>query len=221
MITTRKLVQSWKLKLLFSRIKMDRKYRLSFTAASLRLLEMSEMAKLYLEEGAENITKGAIIRGRNSRTTDREFRELKFRVEKLTKRQLEILATGDVLAQKQIALLAICKLYAFIRDFVVEVLREKSLAFNYQITEGEYTSFFRRKSEIHQELENLTESTAKKIKQVTFKILEQTGLIDNIESRSINPQIVEEKVVRAVVEDDPEWLKIYLLSDMEVANRTS
>lgn len=182
---------------------------------------MSEMAKRYVEEGADNFTKETVIRGRNTRTTDREFRELKFRIETLTSKQLEILATGDVLAQKQIALLAMCKLYSFIRDFVVEVLREKALVFDYQMTEGEYTTFFRRKSEVHPELEELAESTAKKIKQVTYKILEQTGLIDSVESKSINPQLVDEKVARAVLEDDPEWLKIYLLSNLDVANRTN
>src|SRR5690606_14768263 len=107
----------------------NKKYRLSFTAASLRLPEMSEMAKRFLEEGHKKITKEDIITGGNTRTTDREFRELKFRLVTLTPQQLEFLAFGDFLIQKQIALLSICKLYGFIRDFIVEVLREKALVF--------------------------------------------------------------------------------------------
>ena len=194
------------------------KYRLSFTAASLRLPEMSEMAKRFLEEGHKNITKDAIITGGNTRTTDREFRELKFRLETLTPQQLEFLAFGDFLIQKQIALLSICKLYGFIRDFIVEVLREKALVFDFQLTDGEYNTFFRRKSEVHPELDAIADSTARKVKQVTYKMLEQTGLIDNIVSKKIIPQIVDGKVIRAVVDDDPKWLKIYLLSDMQVSN---
>lgn len=198
---------------------IEKKYRLSFTAASLRLSEMSNLARIYLETELADIKKEDIIRGRNSRTTEREFREVKLRIKELSDSQLHILAFGDIISQKQIALLSICKLYAFIRDFIVEVLRNKVLLFDYQLTEGEYITFFKRKSEAHPELEDLAGTTAKKIKQVTYKMLEQTGLIDNVDSKNILPQIVDDKVFKAVVEDDPEWLKIYLLSDLDIANR--
>lgn len=199
---------------------MDKKnkYRLSFTAASLRAPEMAEMARRYSEEGPESLTKESMLKGRSSKTAVRELIELKLRIETLTEQQMQLLAQGDVLVQKQMALLTVCKLYPFIRDFVVEVLREKALVFDYQITEGEFTTFFRRKSEGHPELEALADSTKYKIKQVTFKMLEQAGLIDDIRTKKINPQLVDGKVVKAVAEEDPQWLKIYLLPDSEVDN---
>jgi hypothetical protein len=199
----------------------EKKYRLSFTAASLRVPEMADMAKLYLNEGPGSVTKESLIKGRSTKTAVRELTELKLRIETLTQQQLEVLAEGDVVVQKQIALLAVCKLYAFVRDFVVEAVREKALVFDYQLTGGEYTTFLRRKSEEHPELETLAESTAYKIKQVTFKMLEQAGIIDSIRSKKINPQLVDEKVIKAIIEDDPEWLKIYLFSDIEVTNRAN
>lgn len=198
----------------------EKKYRLSFTAASLRLTEMSNLSKIYLEHGSEEpIVKEQVIRGRNARTTDREFREINFRVKNLSNPQLEILAYGDMIAQRQIALLSICKLYAFIRDFIVEVLRNKVLVFDYHLTGGEYITFFKRKSEAHPELEELAESTSKKVKQLTYKILEQAGLIDDVNTKNIVPQIVDSKVFQTVVDDHPEWLKIYLLSDLDIAGR--
>lgn len=199
----------------------EKKYRLSFIAASLRVPEMAEMARMCLNEGLENITKETLLKGRSSKTAVRELTELKIRIGTLTEQQLSLLAQGDVLAQKQLSLLAVCKAYAFIRDFVVEVVREKALVFDYQMTGGEYATFLRRKTEERPELEAVSESTMYKIKQVTFKMLEQAGIIDSVKSKRINPQIVDEQVIKAVVEDDPEWLKIYLLSDMEVANRAS
>lgn len=199
----------------------EKKYRLSFTGASLMLPEMSELAKASLEQGMAGIDKSSVVKGQRSKTISTQFREIKLRIDSLTGDQLEILANGDMVSQRQIALLSICKAYSYIRDFVVEVVREKAIVFDYQLTEGEYVSFFRRKSQAHPELENLTENTAKKVRQVTFKFLEQTGLIDNVKSRKIIPQLVDEKVARAVVGDDPEWLKIYLMPDMEVANRAS
>jgi hypothetical protein len=195
------------------------KYRLSFIGASLRLQEMSELAREYKEERLDSLTKERIIRSGNKRTTEREFIELKLRVESLTEKQKEILAYGDLVAKKQIALLSVCKLYAFLRDFVVEVLRNKALVFDFQLTEGAYITFFRRKMEEHPELEEITETTTKKIKQVTFKILEQAGMIDSVRSKKIIPQIVEPQVSNAILEDEPEWLKIFLLSDPEISNR--
>lgn len=195
------------------------KYRLSFIAASLRLPEMSEFAREYCEKGLEIITKESIIKGGNERTAAREFREIRDRVNALTDRQIEILAYGDLISQKQIALLSVCKQYAFIRDFIVEVLRNKALVFDFQLTEGAYITFFRRKSEEHPELEEITETTTKKIKQVTFKILEQAGMIDSVRSKKIIPQIVEPQVSNSIMEDDPEWLKIFLLTDIEISNK--
>jgi hypothetical protein len=195
------------------------KYRLSFTAASLRLQEMSEFAREYREKGLDSITKDAIIKGGNERTAAREFREIKDRINTLTDRQISILADGDLISQKQIALLSICKLYTFIRDFIVEVLRNKALVYDFQVTEGEYITFIRKGIELHPELEELAETTARKIKQVTFKILEQAGMIDSVRSKKIIPQLVDPQVSNAIVEDDPEWLKIFLLSDLEISNR--
>ena len=197
------------------------KYRLSFTGASLMLPEMSALAHALLMQKEQAIDKAAIIKGQKARTIDRQFRELRHRVELLTTIQLEILAFGDTASQKQIALLGICKAYSFIREFVVEVLREKAQVFDYQLSEGEYSTFSRRKSADHPELENITENTAKKIKQVTLKILEQTGLIDNVKSRKISPQLIDRAVIRAVAEDSAEWLKVFLISDRELANANS
>ena len=199
----------------------EEKYRLSFTGASLMLPEMAALAHAVLTQKKQAIDKTAIIKGQKAKTINNQFRELTLRVESLTSKQLEILSLGDTASQKQIALLGICKAYSFIREFVVEVLREKAQAFDYQLSEGEYSAFSRRKSADHPELENITENTAKKIKQVTLKILEQTGLLDNIKSKKINPQLIDSTVIRAVAEDNEEWLKVFLISDRELANAHS
>ncbi|MBU1821160.1 MAG: DUF1819 family protein, partial [Bacteroidetes bacterium] len=196
------------------------KYRLSFTGASLMLAEMSELARWYLEHGRESVDKQAIIKGQKTKTIVTQFREVKLRVDSLTQPQLELLAYGDQVAQKQVALLSVCKVYSFIRDFLVEVVREKALVFNFQITDGEYLTFFRRKQELHPELNEVTENTNAKIRQVLFKILVQTNLIDSVRSKQITPPILDPKVARSVVAEDPEWLKVYLLSDQDMLTRT-
>jgi len=110
------------------------------------------------------------------------------------------------------------KTYNFIREFVIEVLREKVLVFDYNITEGDYISFFRRKNELHTEMDSLTDKTQYKLKQVTFKILEQAGLIDNVKQRQIQPQILDTQTISAIVSDNKEWLKIFFMSDIDIEN---
>lgn len=79
----------------------EKKFRLSFTGASLRLPEMSEMARLVVEDGWSNVTKEAVIKGGNNKTAGTQFREIKDRLQTMTNSQLEILAHGDLLSQKQ------------------------------------------------------------------------------------------------------------------------
>jgi hypothetical protein len=196
------------------------KYSLSFTAASLRLNEMVKVAKSIVDVGATNLAmvkkSGVAFGSTKGSTSVREFREIKNRLEKLTPAQMKILIHGDLNVQKQIAFLSICKNYAFIKDFTVDVLREKVLVFNYQIHESDYKSFIDSKVQLHPELEQFSETTMKKAKQVMFRILEQSGIINNAVERVIQPQILQPEVVKAIVDDDPSWLKIFMISDMDI-----
>lgn len=192
------------------------KYKFSFTASSLRLNEMMLVAKATIDNREIDYTNEL---GNGKATTGkRMLREMNSRMAHLTDKQLNILANGNLINQKHIAFLAICKSYAFIRDFVVEVLRNKLLVFDYQLSEGEYITFYRTKAEIHTEMDTLTEGTQGKIRQVVFTILAQSGIIDSIKTKNILPQILDPLVVRAIVEDDPQWLKVFMINDMEITN---
>ena len=131
----------------------NKKYILSFTAASLRLNEMVKVASALMDDDSTNLNEvrdSRIVFGSvKNRTTEREFREIKHRLEKLTHDQLEILVHGDLISQKQIAFLGVCKHYDFIRDFTVDVVRDKALVFDYQIRESDFNSFINSKISTH------------------------------------------------------------------------
>ena len=152
-------------------------YDFTFTASSLRLNDMRLVATHQLESTQIDFV-SELGNGKSS-TGKRMLAEFNKRLSFLTKDEMEVLVKGDLTSQKQIAFLAVCKAHAFIRDFVVEVLREKILVFDYEITEGEYHSFYRRKSELHPELELRTDITQNKVKQVVFKIKPLLHQIDN------------------------------------------
>ena len=145
-----------------------KKYHFAFTTSSLRLKEMIVVARHQVN--------GTILDyidelGNGKKKTGKSmYYELRKRVDNLTERQIELLANGNLNEQQKIAFLAVCKTYGFIRDFVVEVLRDKYLVYDFEITEGDYCSFYRQKIDQHPEMESLTEETEKKVRQVLFKI---------------------------------------------------
>ena len=67
-------------------------------------------------------------------------------------------------------------------------------------------------------MDSLTTITQKKVRQVTLKILEQAGIIDDINLKQIQPQILSEKVVQAIAHQDSQWLKIFFMSDLDIEN---
>jgi len=198
----------------------SQKYILSFTAASLRLNEMVKVAKDAQEKGVQDLMQvresDVVFSSVKNVTSIREFREIRKRLEKLTPDQTNILIEGDLISQKQIAFLAVCKHYSFIGDFTVEVIRDKVLVFDYKINESDYTSFINGKIPLHPELEVFSESTLKKAKQVMFHILEQVGIINNAIEKTIQPQILQGNVIKAIVKEDPNWLTIFFMPDKDI-----
>lgn len=194
----------------------EKKYNFSFTAASLRTREFVLVAKHLFENPVEGI-EGVLGNGKRA-TGRRYFKEMCKWINTLTESQINVLLEGSYKVQNEITFIAACKHFDFIRDFIIEVVREKYLVYDYEITDGDYISFFRRKAEYHPEMNKLTQVTQKKVKQVTFKILEQAGLIINIRSKMIQPQIIEPETIKAILNDNTELFKIFLLSDFDIDN---
>lgn len=201
-------------------MKNQLKYSLAFTAASLRLNEMVLAAKAIIEHSITDyseLTEDHVdFNTAKAETSRRSFREIRNRLIQLTPKQIEMLANGSLIQQKQIAFLAVCKHYQFIKDFVVEVLWDKTMVFNYQINESDFNSFINRKIPLQPELETFSESTLKKAKQVLFLILEQAGIINNTKDKTIQAQLLQPSVMKIIAEDDPRYLRIFMIPDQDI-----
>lgn len=190
------------------------KYDFSFTAASLRLNEMVLVANAIRERREVDYTND--LGAGKSATGKRMLFEFNKRISNLTEKQLDLLIEGDLTTKKQVALIAVCKTYGIIKDFVIEVLREKFMVYDYEITDGDYISFYRRKTELHEKMESFSELTEKKVKQVIFKILAEVGLINDTKHKMIQPQLIDGNLASVIVEDNPYWLKTLLVSDRDI-----
>ncbi len=189
-------------------------YSFSFLTASMNIHEMVKVAQSIVEEREIDAT-NELGNGKQN-TGKKKLQEYTNRINTLTQKQLDILANGNLNSQKQIAFLSICKLYNFIRDFVVEVLRDKILLFDYQIEDSDYLSFWRRKAELQPRMESFTENSKKKIRQITLRILAEADIIDSTSNKMIKIQIIDPVVEKVILEDNPNWMKVFLKSDLDI-----
>lgn len=196
-------------------------YNMSFIAGALFLQESVAIAQLFLVLGDWKSVRGKVleenlIQSRTMSSASRLCREICRRLESLREEELKILAEGTIEEQKQILWIAICRRYRFIREFTVEVVREKYLQLDLDLHPEDYDSFFNAKSEWHDELEHLTESSRNKLRQVTFRMLREADLMSK--SNTINPIMLSPQVARTV--GSLADLRIFPLSDQEIRELT-
>jgi hypothetical protein len=195
-----------------------KKYRFSFTAASLLLKELISFSRMMVEDNIplEDL-KPEMMHRERAKTNKREFSELYLRLQALDAPLLEKLVHGTQDDQKQIAIIAFGRTYSFFRDFVDQVMLEKISLFDFKLEDRDYNSFVSKKSLDHEELDQLADSTKYKIKQVLLKVLEQGGLIDNIKDRNILIPSVDREMERMIMSSNPQDLKLLLYTEQKIA----
>lgn len=197
------------------------KYTFSFTGASALIAETLVIAEEYnrlkdWKAVEKSLLHNNLLNKVKQATFKREFSEIKKRLSLLTEDQLQLMIQGSLDDAKAIILLSLVKAYSFLRDFIVEVIRNKYLLFDTVVSEIDYIKFVNTKSLSHNELNAITEVTAKKVKQVIFKLLEQVGLITQAKNGSILKPILNSKVLDVIVDDDPALLNAFLFSNEEI-----
>jgi len=198
-----------------------KKYSFSFTGASALISETLVIAKEYRKLNDWNTVQISLSDNNHLNkvkqgTFKREFSEIKKRLSLITPNQLQLMIQGSYEEAKFIILLSLVKAYPYLFDFIVEVLLNKYLLFDRTLLNSDYTRFVNSKSLQHPELEKITETTSKKVKQVVFKLLEQVGLITNIKNGIILKPFLSSEITRVILDDDPVYLSAFLYSNQEI-----
>jgi hypothetical protein len=199
-------------------------YKISFTTGGLLYREAINTAELYLKTGdwdsvRAQILDGNLLRTRTRSSLIRTSRELIQRLQVLTREQLEILVDGSRQEQNLILWLAVCKQYQFVREFAVEVMREKYLRLDPEIAYRDFDIFFNHKAEWNDDLEKTKESTHKKLRQVLFRMLTEADLIS--QANHILPILLPPRVAHVIVSDDPSYFTIFPISDSDIKKVTT
>ena len=185
------------------------------------LHETHEVIKKYLEFRDWDKTKDFVIeenvmQKQSASSRKRVFIEIKRRVESLTSEQLEYFKDASSSDIRNLIFLAILKTYRFIFEFIVEVVLKKFLMFDYRILNSDYESFFVCKKYAIEQLENITQNTEYKLKQVLFRILEESMFIDSTKNKNILKPILSNEVIELIAKDNPAYLKAFLFTDYEI-----
>lgn len=161
------------------------KYNLSFTAGGLLHSESMSVIKCYLQscdwlKVKEEVSSLNVLAVRTQSSGKRLMRELELRLSWLDNSDLELIQNlSSATEQKQALWIFICKTYKFINDFMRKVVNDKAHALDYSITYDDYARFYNAESQWNEELDKLSPSTQKKIRQVLFKMLREMDILSD------------------------------------------
>lgn len=194
-------------------------YLMSFSTGGLFYREAVIAAESYLHLGDWEKVRDQIVRentlhARTQAASIRTSRELCNRLKQLTDRQLQVLIEGSRQEQNQILWLAVCKQYRFAREFAEEVIRNKFLRLDFELNYADFDIFFNNKADWHEELEILTDTTRKKLRQVLFRMLTEAEILSK--THHILPAFISPLVGRTIAEDDPGLFSIFPINDLEI-----
>lgn len=180
-------------------------YRLSFTTGGLNLSISEDLINLYLdgrswEEVKEVAVSSNATRQRALPSRTRLIRECMFRLRALDNREIEVFVDGQPDDRKLLLWVAICRTYPLIDSFARQVLRQYFLSMRTEISYTDFDYFYEKQSLHHPELDDLTESSRKKLRQVLFRIMREAGLISA--KNEIQPCILSPRLADLLSQND-------------------
>jgi len=195
------------------------RYILSFTAAGLALSETIKIAEVFLEfkdweQTRKTILVNNMLQSRTIARTIRTYQEIYQRLELLSTEQIEFLIEGNINEQKNLLWFTICNRYKFIQEFAIEVIHEKFMLMDFELTELDYDAFYNRKMDWHEELFEISDSTKQKLKTVIFRMLREAELITN--DNLIIQTILSERLIDVLAPAAPMSYQIFPLQLSDV-----
>jgi hypothetical protein len=177
-------------------------YKMSFSTGGLFVNESISVARLHkageswketiltaMADGSTSLPKAASNR--------RTLREIANRVSCLTEEERHFLINqSDRPEQEALLWLAACRAYRFVREFAIEVIRERFMSYRVDLPLDAFDHFFDGKAEWHPELTKISPSTRLKLRQILFRMLREAGVIDG--ASNIRPAYLSSRVIALI-----------------------
>lgn len=200
------------------------KYVLSFTAGGLLYHESVVVAETYADckdwkKTTESVAAQNLLQSRTASTAKRKLREVRQRLQCLTEEQLDLLARGTRTEQRWLLWLACCRRYQLLTDFATEVLHGKFVQLDLLITSADIERFIESKSVWHEELDNLAESTRKKLQTVMMRMLRESEMVSD--DGVITPPLMSNELLDVIVADSPKALLLFPVAESAMRRNAS
>ena len=195
------------------------RYRLSFTTGGLFLQQSPLVAERYLvlrdwAKTRAEVRSGNLLQARTASAAKRVSIELFGRLELLDFEELETLVKGNLRERGYLLWAAVCRRYAFIREFAIEVLREYHLSRRHQIALSDYDAFYNSKALWHSELDEIALSTQQRLRHGVFQMLREADLLS--EQGLIQPALLPPHIARLLARNGRENLLVFPATDSEI-----
>ncbi len=195
------------------------RYRLSFTTGGLFINESVMGADLYLKSRdwqrvRDQMRSENLLQVRTAAAGLRISKEIVARLEHLTSEEIAALAQGTARERGYLLWAAVCRRYAFIRDFASEVLREYFITLRHSLTLRDFDSFFNGKAMWHEELDSTAVKTQLKLRQNLFRMMRDADLISD--ANVIQPAMLTNAVATLLAAKGREALLIFPISDTDI-----
>ncbi len=188
-------------------------YKMSFSTGGLFLNESLEIARMHQDGEAWDDT---ILRARQEGTTSlpkaisnrRTVREISNRLIMLSADELEFLCGyADRADQQALLWLATCRAYRFMREFALEVVRERYLSYQLDLPRESSDQLFEAKAEWHEGLAAIKASTRQRLRQVAFQIMREAGIISD--TNRIQTAILSNRLKTMIADQNPAELALF------------
>lgn len=189
------------------------KYRMSFSTGGLFVNESIALAEHFRsgeswDEARERLLEAGITALPKRSSQTRSLREIYNRITYLSDNERAfLLEKADRQEQQAILWLAVCRTYRFIREFAVEVIRDRYQSWRLELGHETFDRFFAEKAEWDEHLAQLSPSTCAKLRQVMFRIIREAGVLnenDNIQAIWLSPGLKS-----LISEVDPQDLQVF------------
>ena len=173
-------------------------YKMSFTSGGLFLTESVTVAGMHhsgedwkdtleraLQEGTTSFPKAASNR--------RTLREIVNRLMTLNDDEVRFLIEEAGRQEQQYLLwVATCRAYRFVREYAVEVICDRFLAYQLDLPLESFDIFFEAKADWDDALASISDSTRNKLRQILFRMMREAGVVSDdhrIQSSYLSPQL--------------------------------
>ncbi len=194
-----------------SQQKQTKTYDGGIVAGSLLLAESREIARMLLQGGGPEVWKEAILKGnilqkRSPETARRQGRLIQKRLSLMKPSLWEMIADSHADLSTQAVMAAAVKHSRLVGDFMGSVIRPHWQTFQKSISDTDWNHFLSDCAQLDPRVEAWSENTRKKLKQVVFRILAESGYLSDTKNRVLQPVSIEPELRKYLIANNEDYV---------------